>query len=292
MKKLFDFKNLGSVLLMLSVFASSCKQEAPLNDLAPEATPTQRVMKYKIDGKEMSKDAFYGSFSSLLSKKSKDLNARSASESEMLGVIAEDNRVVWEIDRPESTGTSDVTNAFTSDQEYINYGQDSGYPEVAEAVEAYNHLRDYAVSSGTIAQVEATGVLPNEYMQYMDNYLASHGLPTSEIKNSSGNQLQTRSLTNMVYRGCFLDEGGLPVKIHPWLSMFGLNNNISSFEPIGFLGGRTDIYDRWFFSRHILGVWSWAQQKWTLCGGQYLPINPFSTNFTFANDRATSWSAF
>jgi hypothetical protein len=39
MKKLFDFKNLGSVLLMLSVFASSCKQEANFQPVSMENEP-------------------------------------------------------------------------------------------------------------------------------------------------------------------------------------------------------------------------------------------------------------
>jgi hypothetical protein len=291
MKKLFDFKNLGSVLLMLSVFASSCKQEAPLNDLAPEATPTQRVMKYKIDGKEMSKDAFYGSFSSLLSKKSKDLNARSASESEMLGVIAEDNRVVWEIDRPESTGTSDVTNAFTNQQAYIDYGISSGYDNIATVENAYSDLASYAVSSGAMAVVEATGELPSTYISYMDEYLASHSLPTSGLKDVSSTGLQTRSAFAFIFKDC-IGGSSIPIRISPWLSMFGFNNQVSSFRPVGLAFGRTDIFDRWFFGGHLLGVWSWDNVGWTLCGGNSASVNPFSTNFSFANDKATSWSTF
>jgi hypothetical protein len=281
--------NILSVLFLLALV--SCKPEANVetNSKLPTVS-TEKKMKYKVDGVEMSKDAFYGQFSSLLSKKNGGLNVRNASESEMLGIIAEDNRVVWEIDRPESDGTFDVTDAFTSDQEYIEYAVNSGYSNAAQEIAAYNHLSEYAESSGALDELNNTGNVPSNYIQYMDSYLSSQGLPTSELQNKSGNQLHTRSLTNFVSKGCVGDGDSWPIRTNPWLGMFGFNNNISSFEPIGFLGGRTDIYDRSFWRSHLLGVWSWAQVKWSLCNAGN--FNQFSVNFSFANDKATSWSSF
>ncbi len=290
MKKLFDFKNLGSVLLTLSVFASSCKQESSVNDVASPSEPTQKIMKYKIDGKEMSKDAFYGSFNSLLSKKLDKLKTRSYNESDMLGVIAEENRVVWEIDRPESDGFFDVTNAFTNEQEYIQYGVSSGYDNIATVEQAYDDLASYAQSSGVESIVAATGELPTEYIAYMDNYLVSHGLPASELKSKTGTTLQTRSLFNLIFKDC-LGGSSWPVRTNPWLGMFGYNNQVSSFRPVGFVGGRTDIFDKWFFGGHLLGIWSWANQGWSLCGGTS-SVNSFGANFSFADDKATSWGSF
>ena len=136
----------------------------------------------------------------------------------------------------------------------------------------------------------ATGELPTEYIAYMDNYLVSHGLPASELKSKTGTTLQTRTLFNLRFKDS-LGGSSWPVRTNPWLGMFGYNNQVSSFRPVGFVGGRTDIFDKWFFGGHLLGIWSWANQGWSLCGGTS-SVNSFGANFSFADDKATSWGSF
>jgi hypothetical protein len=310
LKKFFNLTNQNYVIMMkvinfcsifLLLLLASCKPDG-VNGISPiinnnvssnnTESAKEKKMKYKIDGKEMSKEAFYGSFTSLLSKANGSLNTRSSSESDMLEVISETNKIIAEIDRPESDGIFNVTNAFTNTDSYIEYAEASGYQNVAVIEQAYSDIAEYADAHGIEEEVEATGVIPDYFITYMNSYLVSHELPISDLKESTTKPvLQERSLFNTVWTECAATGNSWILRRNPCLILF--NNKITSFTPIGFIGGRTDIFDKWFYKRHLVGVWSWAQNNWSLCtSAEQNSPNPFGDTFNYANNAASSWFSF
>ena len=253
---------------MATLFLTSCKKDVTVETQTSQASESKTVLplKYQIDGQEMAKDVF---FKTLLKGK-----ASLRSESGDLEAISELYHVLQESARPDPKGAVDILNVFTTEEAYIDYAKNSGFSNVDVVEQAYKDLADYAESSGAVAELESTGVMSASYIRYMNDYLKAHNLPYDE-------SLKTRTLTNFVYRDC--NKGGYswPILRNPWLGMFGMDNNISSYYVFGFIGGRTDIFDRTFYRTRMITIWSWANTTYDFCGG---PL-------AFLNDRASSWYA-
>ena len=254
--------------MALSFSVSSCTKDVTVEKESTQTDVQQPTLphKYKIDGKEVEKAAF---FTTLIGNKAslRDLSSN-------MSLIAERYRVVEELERPEPTGASNVTNAFTETQAYIDYALSSGKSYVPVLETAYSDLATYAESSGAIASFEQTGVVPEDYMRYMNDYLRVHNLPYDNFGGA-----QTRSLTCSVNKDCDNQGNGWLFARNPWLGMFGFNNNISRFFMVG--TGYADIFDRTFFRSRIVTIW------------KYNPFDPssviFCDSYQYANDRASSW---
>jgi hypothetical protein len=274
MKKLFYCLSFLCSLMALSFSVSSCTKDVTVEKESTQTGAQQPTLphKYKIDGKEVEKDAF---FATLIGNKAslRDLSGDMSS-------VAERYRVVEELARPEPTGASNVTNAFTETQAYIDYALSSGKSYVPVLETAYSDLATYAESSGAIASFEQTGVVPEDYMRYMNDYLRVHNLPYDNFGSGSA---QTRSLTCSVNKDCNNQGAGWLFARNPWLGMFGFNDNISRFFMVG--TGYADIFDRTFFRSRIVTIWKYrlsddSQNPWSVV---------FCDSYQYANDRASSW---
>jgi hypothetical protein len=255
--------------MLLAFFLTSCNKDITVEQENTQAEVKHQSFphKYKIDGKEVSREEF---FSTLLGN---HLSLRDLTSN--MSAVASNYRVVEELARPEPTGTFNVTNAFTATQPYIDYAVSSGYTNVQTVETAYSDLAAYAESSGAIAEFEQTGVVPASYMQYMKSYFQQKSLPYDD-----GTGLQTRGLTNFVNKECDNSGSGWAIRTNPWLGMFGYNNNISRYLIFG-IGGHSDIFDNSFFRSRLVGIWNWGLTSIIFCN-----------EFQWVNDKATSWGSF
>lgn len=273
MKKLFNSKMACSVLVvMLAVFMSSCKQDS----ISPSGSPSQATetlpTKFQIDGQEVTKEGF---FKQLLP--SNQVGLRDVTTD--MTIIANAYRVLGESGKVVGKQSFDIINVFSSDDEFYKYADANNHPNERVYDYVESNLADYAISSGAVESFETIGKMPKSYIDYMDAFLIKNG-----FEPSTQAEIQPRTLFSQVYKGCNLTESSFPIRHNPWLGMIGYNDNISSFSPIGLIGGRSDIFDQSFFRKRIAGLWYWSSPgtKFDFCS------NPWG----FLNDRATSWSIF
>lgn len=270
MKKLFLF---CAVVLLFA--ATSCHKSVGQEDVATTTETGQKALpvKFKINGKEVLESDF---FKQLLP----DQTTLRDNTSQMTA-IADKYKVLCEFGRTDADGNEyDIINVFLDNEAYYEYADANGHTKERQADLVIQDLADYAVSSGAIAECEATGSVPKYYTDYMDAKLVAVG-----FKPSTQSEVKLRSLFTLVYKGCDGSEGvssSFPVFSHPWLGLIGYNNDISSLVPFG--GGSTNIvFDKWFFSKRITSIWAWKPfRTTTFCSGQFI----------FVNDRATSWISF
>lgn len=171
-----------------------------------------------------------------------------------------------------------VVNGFTSKERSLEFGDDNGV-DLRKLKELEDHFSAYAVSSGAVAEQEATGQIPKWWDAYVENYINTHVRST---------QLQTRSVTTTLYRD-FGGNGRSTTMVPKFrgasavLWLWGMNDNISSFVMSQLIFKSVEIaYDRTWF-RDPMFVY--VNKVWG-------PGN-FKEDFTGAasifNDRASSW---
>lgn len=258
-------------LLVVSIITLvlACNKDTVVSNEEPVKTSESDIL-YQLDGKIISEVEFF----SVVSQEPKIL----LRDKELaLQELAKTHELLFEVGKKVNGKDKTVINAFKTKKERDSYIVANSMDPLLLLETAVNHLSYYAEINGYLMIYESTGIMPQAYLNYEDSYLTSMGIP--HIKEST---VETRTLTNMVYKGCDLQESNWPVKWSPALAMWTYNNNISSFFPLGILGGVTRVFDRVFYKEQILGpIWTWANQRIDFC------IYPFTTY----NNRASSWAA-
>lgn len=163
--------------------------------------------------------------------------------------------------------------AFTTEQEYFDYGASKGVDLELYATIA-NHLREYANDNGYVEEYEETGEVSQDYLDYQSNYI------DSMLAKSAKNAPSTKSLISMLHKN-WVGGSSWPILIgaHPTMPLT-YNNNVSAFTPL-FIGGVTVIYDNWFFYNHLWTYFGWSFTKITFSG----PLDAL-------DNRASSWIQF
>lgn len=152
------------------LFATSCHESVEqVSAVEPQTTST---VKYQIDGQEVPKSDF---FKQLLPKN----QASFRTETTDMTTIANAYRVLGESQREINKQTYDIINVFTSDNEYYTYADANGHPNERFYDQIVNHLANYAETSGAVTAFESTGVVPESYIRYMDDYLVKNGFEPS-----------------------------------------------------------------------------------------------------------------
>ncbi|VAW26716.1 hypothetical protein MNBD_BACTEROID06-1394 [hydrothermal vent metagenome] len=129
------------------------------------------------------------------------------------------------------------------------------------------HMRSYAETSGAITEYEKTGIVPESYSLYEEYYYNKlFGLSNA----------RTQAALTALFKGQWgtgsrnLMPGTLPVMV------FGWNNVVSSFEPIGVFGF-TSMYNKKIYRKRLFTYWSTGFAVISLSG----PL-------AFANDKMSS----
>ena len=249
------------------LFATSCQES--IEQVSAVESQTTSIVKYQIDGQEVTKSDF---FKQLLPRD----QASFRSETTDMTTIANAYRVLGESQRVINKQTYDIINVFTSDNEYYAYADANGHLNERFYDQIVNHLADYAETSGAAAALESTGVVPQSYIRYMDDYLVKNGFEPSSATDAS--KASSRALFTQIYQDCSRQGTSFPILTKAWLGSIGFNNNISSYVPVT-LFGRCEIFDRAFFFRRITGIWNNGSNTINFC----------KFPWEFVNDRASSW---
>ena len=148
-------------------------------------------------------------------------------------------------------------NGFSTRNGFESFGDSKGL-EFSKNLEIADHLSQYAAANGVIDIYEAKGEVPQFYLDYEAQYLASMG---RNLNVSPG--AESALLFTAMYDKCE------PGSIYPWgfmrLNPFlpGWSNKISQVEfvPQIVRAGFT-IFDRTFFRRHLVTFgfkWGWTK---------------------------------
>jgi hypothetical protein len=161
---------------------------------------------------------------------------------------------------------------FSTEENFFIYGDAHNIP-LRERRAVENHLAQYAISSGAIAEYEKTGIEPTWYNTYVTNYLVQHKTASS---------IQSRAAMVMMYDDCFIgaSAGAIPFLNGNSATMYaGLwNNKVSAFEPLGIWGFDT-FYDNMFFGKRLATWWKTGFEKYHFC----------DQGFGFINNKTSSW---
>ena len=251
-----------------ALFATSCQKS--IDNTPTEEPKVANLVKYQIDGQEVVQSDF---FKQLLPNGQVSLRDVTTD----MTTIANAYRVLCEVGKSNGKQSYDIINVFSSDDEFYKYADANNHPNERTYDLVEQDLADYAVSSGAISTFELTGVVPQSYIDYMDVTLSKFGFAPSTAP-----QVQTRSLTNWAYKGCNGTGNSFPIRGYAWLGIIGYDNQISSFLPVGFIGGASDVFDRTFFRSRMTRIWSWAMTRIDFCSYPY----------TWLDDKASSWTSF
>ena len=236
MKKLFDIKMVGSILLMLTIFLTSCD-----GYWVTQPTPS---IKYQF--KKDLVDVKVGSF---------------AVDDTTLTILLEPaaNNIL-------------IVHGFTSIERYVEYGTKKGLKTKLE-VEVLKHLARYADSMDVEAITLATGQVPSWYTDYTTSYVASKfGLSLTSLQTR--NSLSTTVYEDYIRGGRSMSF--IPFRTtYAWLGLYGFSQNISSFYPSGLIGGCDVVFAKSFFRKPIFRYWSnsWSQAFEVNFDGYFLPYN-------------------
>ena len=141
-----------------------------------------------------------------------------------------------------------IVNGFTSQEKYFQFGEGKGY-DFRRAQKIEDHLSAYAESSGAIAEQEATGQIPKWWNQYAENYISTN------LRSSS---LPVRSITTDLWtdkgangRNYTMVSAARGFSQNPFLWLFGMSNNISSFHPFQVAYTAEYAYDKTWFRKRL-----------------------------------------
>ena len=173
--------------------------------------------------------------------------------------------------------TTLIINGFTSQEKFFQFGDDNGWDfRLGQKIE--EHLAAYAVSSGAVAEEEATGQIPKWWNQYAADYIST------QFRAST--PLLTRSVITDLYKGpnATGNRFSLPSMFAghaqvPNLWWFGMSNTVSSFKPTTLVKSWEYAYDgSWFRNRMFVTT-----------HGQGSPTINFNGAGIIYDDRVTSW---
>ena len=127
--------------------------------------------------------------------------------------------------------------AYTTEAGYINYGEKNNL-KLKELLDFEKHMREYAKKSGTIAEYEKTGKVPESYTNYEEAYynkVAKGGNKALLVEFSKEHWRQG----SHVYMG------------HTYAVMpIGWDRKVSSLQYIG-AAGNASLYKKRFYGRRI-----------------------------------------
>ncbi len=123
---------------------------------------------------------------------------------------------------------------------YIKFGKQHSI-KLEEQLMLEKHMRLYAETSGAITEYKKTGIVPESYSLYeKDYYNKLFGQKNARIQSVLTGLFKGQGGTG----GFRLMAGTIPAMV------FGWNNAVSSFEPIGVFGFTT-MYDKRFYGRRM-----------------------------------------
>ncbi len=160
--------------------------------------------------------------------------------------------------------------AFTTKSGYTQFGDSKGW-YFSTFLQIEEHLSVYAERTGAIARYEATGEVPQPYIDYEEAYVAN---ALNSIKPRSAIAILHKEFSQGPSASTFPGIG-LPVMWPGW------NNQTSAFTPL-FLGGVHNIYDRSFYRKRI----------GTIVGFTGLTRIRFNGPLSSLNNKASSWWGF
>ena len=144
---------------------------------------------------------------------------------------------------------------FSTLENYFQYGNTHGMPLEGK----YNieqHLADYAVTSGAIAEYEQTGVEPQWYIDYVNNY----------INGSTSTTAQARVLC-MMYDDCSATGSAWGFSKASATMLSGIwIDRVSSYTPLH-VWGFDSFYKKMFFQKNskLATFWNWGWQNYSFC---------------------------